>query len=96
MSQTPNTTSPPVNPYYKPPASVERFTLDEGPVVLQWPCELSQVSVEFIECWFDLLMRRARRRAEERKLPLASDLINVDQAGHEVVLGRPKKPTKAD
>ncbi len=47
-----------------PPGLVEvRTILDEGPVVLHCPDNLSQDSVEELQYWFDGLMRRARRKA---------------------------------
>jgi len=67
------TTSPPTSPFFKPqraeeespPAdsAKERLTLDEGPVVLTWPANLSQESVYDLEGWLKVVVRRARRKA---------------------------------
>jgi hypothetical protein len=67
--------SPPPNPYYKPKAmgldqieekagfALERRTLEEGPVVLQWPEKMGKDSVEEFEYWVKGLIRSARRKA---------------------------------
>jgi hypothetical protein len=70
--------APPVNPFFKPPSddepeegvALERTTLDEGPVRLEWPDELSQASVEEFQYWINGLLRRARRKAG---LPIDED-----------------------
>jgi hypothetical protein len=64
---------PPVNPFFQPPKpsdetaadgeSLDRATLDEGPVVLRWPDELSKESVEEFEYWVNGLINRAKRKA---------------------------------
>ena len=61
---------PPTNPHYKPSeeppiegVSLDRAALDEGPVVLRWPDELSAESVEEFEYWVNGLIKRARRKA---------------------------------
>ncbi len=43
--------------------AIERITLDEGAVVLQWPEELSAASVMELEYWINGVLRRAKRRA---------------------------------
>ncbi len=62
---------PPLNPLYKPSNSdtlkdnyaKERITLDEGPVIIQWPSELGKNSVEDLDYWLTGLMTRAKRKA---------------------------------
>jgi hypothetical protein len=70
-----DSSQPPSNPFYKPGsgtlgpppiragATQEMMTLDEGQVVLQWPAELGQDSVQEFEDWIDVLVRRIRRKA---------------------------------
>lgn len=72
-SQAPAMTAPPPNPHFQPPtpavggcespADFKRdvFTLDEGPVIIQWPERLSPASLEDFEAWLQLIVRRARR-----------------------------------
>ena len=60
--------APPLNPHFKGDnpagvARVERRTLSEGPVVIQWPQALSAESVEDLEYWIEGLLRQARREA---------------------------------
>jgi hypothetical protein len=65
--------APPVNPNYKPPATnvitdapgfaIERATLDEGAIVLQWPETLSAESVHELEYWLKGILNRAKRKA---------------------------------
>lgn len=40
------------------------FTLDEGPVVLQWPDRISPTSAQDLEDWLALIIRKAKRQAE--------------------------------
>jgi hypothetical protein len=61
---------PPQNLHFPPPPwepdrqlANERMTLDEGPVMLQWPVELKKESVEELEYWLKGVLRRARRKA---------------------------------
>jgi hypothetical protein len=68
---------PPVNPFFKSapnspsplaatpqPGMVEvKAVLDEGPVILHWPDNLSRESVEEFEYWIGGLIHRARRKA---------------------------------
>ena len=61
---------PPANPFFKPVDDVdkdgvarERMTLDEGPVKLEWPDELSAESVGEFEYWLNGLIKRAKRKA---------------------------------
>lgn len=64
---------PPLNPYSSSVLLVDknnhleveedRFTLDEGPVVIQWPKNLSSESVNDLEYWIKGLLRRAHRKA---------------------------------
>jgi len=73
-----NPITPPINPLYKPPQkpeikaqeaepkkgfASERCTLDEGPVLLSWPDELTADSVEEFEYWLNGVIKRARRKA---------------------------------
>ena len=37
------------------------FTLEEGPVVLQYPEQLSQESFEDFQSWLELIVRKAKR-----------------------------------
>lgn len=46
-----------------PDYAKEQFTLDEGPVIIQWPSELSEESVQDLEYWMAGMLRRARRKA---------------------------------
>ncbi|MCA9053830.1 MAG: hypothetical protein KDA75_08330 [Planctomycetaceae bacterium] len=70
--------SPPRNPFFKPVQEVlpkdgtvkEQTTLDEGPVLLQCPEELSEDSVRDLEYWVRGILRKARRRAG---MPLEDD-----------------------
>lgn len=39
------------------------FTLEEGSVVLQWPERLSDESVQDLEDWIQLIIRKAKRSA---------------------------------
>lgn len=39
----------------------DTFTLDEGPVVLQWPSHLSKTSYEDFESWIQLQLRKIKR-----------------------------------
>ncbi|HTM54488.1 MAG TPA: hypothetical protein VL175_10695 [Pirellulales bacterium] len=63
--------NPPTNPFYRPigdeepkaGAALERMTLDEGPVKLEWPSELSPESVAEFEYWLAGLVKRAKRKA---------------------------------
>lgn len=50
-------------PNPQPFVVTDRFTLDEGPVVLQWPSQLSPESVREFEYWVRGIVLRARRRA---------------------------------
>lgn len=67
---------PPQNPFFSKPilkadndvdegvgGAKERFTLDEGPVVLSWPSELSADSVLDFENWIGVVIKRAKRKA---------------------------------
>lgn len=40
---------------------VDRFNLDEGEVVLQWPKRLSRVSYQELDQWLQLILGRAKR-----------------------------------
>ena len=39
----------------------DTFTLDEGPVVLQWPSQLSETSYEDFKDWIELQLRKIKR-----------------------------------
>lgn len=71
--------SPPINPFagleqkgkvQKGDASVpqgyrsEKFDADEGVITISWPSNLSEQSVEDMQSWVELLMRRIERRAK--------------------------------
>lgn len=56
-----------------PNGATERITLDEGVVELHWPGDLSADSVEDLESWFEVVLRRMRRKAK------ASELVPPDQ-----------------
>jgi hypothetical protein len=70
---TARTTVPPANPFYAPPRDRDdqddpslaqvRTMLDEGPVLLSLPDELSKESVAELEYWMHGVLRRARRKA---------------------------------
>jgi hypothetical protein len=65
--------TPPSNPFFKPAQQTEdvqrdgialdRTTLDEGAVRLEWPDTLSKESVEEFEYWLTGVLNRARRKA---------------------------------
>jgi len=65
--------SPPVNPFYTPATTqqdepkggmaLDRTTLDEGAVRLEWPDELTPESVEEFQDWMVGRINRARRKA---------------------------------
>lgn len=62
--------APPANPFFKQShelpvdgVALERVTLDEGPVKLEWPKELSKESVEELEYWLTGIIKRAKRKA---------------------------------
>jgi len=55
------TTPTPVAADPQSPFKRDVFTLDEGPVVIQWPERLSEASFEDFETWMQLILRRARR-----------------------------------
>ena len=76
---TPPLASPPVNPFAAlspkgdgrsedtPPAPgyrSEKFDADEGVITIAWPSNLSEQSVEDMQSWVELLMRRIERRAK--------------------------------
>jgi hypothetical protein len=64
---------PPRNPGYgkpdaiddqdKPGMEIDRTNLKEGTVVLHWPSELTEESVEELDYWLKGVLRRARRKA---------------------------------
>ncbi len=69
------TTQPPANPFLSAlrqdekataPEGYrsERFDADEGVISISWPPNLSQQSVEDMQSWVELLMRRIERRAK--------------------------------
>lgn len=43
------------------------FTLEEGPVVIQYPERLSRESFEDFESWLQLIIRKAKRSAEREE-----------------------------
>lgn len=50
-------------PVAKSPMLQEIFNLDEGPVTLSYPSEISVESYEELKAAFELFLRRAQRRA---------------------------------
>jgi hypothetical protein len=48
------------------PTEEERFVADEGPVLIRFPHGLGPASVDDLEAFFALFIRKARRRAEAR------------------------------
>ena len=72
VGQKDQSKQPPSNPLFRKPESeiaektgfsLERSTLDEGPVLLQWPENLSAESVADFEYWIQGVLRRAKRKA---------------------------------
>jgi hypothetical protein len=63
--------SPPPSPFpigRTPGASAMRqdiFSLEEGPVTIQWPAALSGASFEDLSAWLDILKRKIGRSVEE-------------------------------
>ena len=47
-----------------PGPSQDSFTLDEGQVVFQYPTNLSKASVEFLEMFMNLQIKKAKAKAE--------------------------------
>lgn len=45
----------------------EKFSLPEGQVLMRLPKSLDKESVQFLEEWFELLIRKWKRRAMERE-----------------------------
>ena len=45
----------------------EKFDADEGVITISWPSNLSTQSVEDMQAWVELLMKRVERRAKEQK-----------------------------
>jgi hypothetical protein len=42
----------------------EKFDADEGVITISWPSNLSPQSVEDMQSWMELLMKRIERRAK--------------------------------
>jgi hypothetical protein len=63
--------SPTAVPYPPPksPMLQEIFNLDEGPVTLSFPSDLSQDSYEDLKDQLELFLRRAQRRARSKESP---------------------------
>ena len=76
---TPTPAAPPANPFaalnpkdenprddVPAPAGFrsEKFDADEGVITISWPSNLSEQSVEDMQSWVELLMRRIERRAK--------------------------------
>ncbi len=55
----------------------EKFDADEGVITISWPSNLSTQSVEDMQAWVELLMRRIERRAkaDDEPKPKLNDLI---------------------
>ena len=71
---------PPINPFYKPKSeepqagtALDRTTLDEGPVRLEWPDDLCQESVEEFQYWVVGRINRVRRKAGLNKITLQEE-----------------------
>lgn len=72
--------TPPVNPYFVPPkptaeepaegVALDRTTLDEGAVRLEWPDKLSKDSVAEFQDWMIGRINRARRKAGLDKIQI--------------------------
>lgn len=72
--------TPPPNPFFKPPEedpragfAMDRTTLDEGAVRLEWPDELSSASVKEFQDWLIGRINRARRKAGLGKINVLED-----------------------
>lgn len=48
-------------------AKQDVFTLEEGPVVLQWPASLSADSFEDLSGWWDIMLRKIKRSVASSK-----------------------------
>jgi hypothetical protein len=55
--------NPPVSPRSTSGIKQDVFTVQEGHVLLQWPASLSKESVEDIDDWLKLIVRKAKRAA---------------------------------
>ena len=67
-----------------PPASTvlqEMFNLDEGPVTLTYPANISIDSFNDLEAYFELFLRRERRRAR-RDVLMQPDADPTEEAAH--------------
>jgi hypothetical protein len=59
--------TPPLPPVTAKPGMLQEvFNLDEGPVTLAFPSELSEESYEELKAQLELFLRRAQRRARQR------------------------------
>lgn len=70
--------APPKNPHFKPGAAARSenpgmkedvFSLDEGPVTLQWPERISKTSAQDLQDWLDLIGRKIKRATEPTQKP---------------------------
>jgi hypothetical protein len=72
---------PPVNPFYQPSKTkddeptegmaMDRATLDEGAVLLEYPDDLSEESVEELQDWLVGRINRVRRKAGLEKIKIS-------------------------
>ena len=58
--------SPTITPLSPTVSKQDVFTLEEGPVVLQWPASLSPDSFEDLSGWWEIMLRKIKRSVAER------------------------------
>ena len=66
------------------------FTLEEGPVILQYPESLSQESFEDLESWLQLVIRKAKRSIRTEATEEGSDK-RLKKKGNDQALVHPTK-----
>ena len=74
---------PPLKSLFIPPSVIPKrnmqqdtFNLDEGEVTLHWPARLSRDSYDELESWLNLLLRRAKRRAQNEEIVANGSIDN--------------------
>lgn len=45
----------------------EIFTVEEGPLLLQWPAQLTNESYKYIKAWLDIEIRKIKRCVRDHK-----------------------------